>query len=115
MKQTTIDHSVELAGIGLHTGAKVTLQFEPAPAGHGIKFQRTDLEGEPVINADVKQVYSTDRSTTLKNGEAVVHTVEHLLSALSGMQIDNVLVKLDGPEIPIADGSAKPFVELLHE
>ncbi|MEM6397259.1 MAG: bifunctional UDP-3-O-[3-hydroxymyristoyl] N-acetylglucosamine deacetylase/3-hydroxyacyl-ACP dehydratase [Bacteroidota bacterium] len=115
MKQTTIGQATQLSGVGLHTGAKVTLQFEPAPAGHGIKFQRVDLEDEPTVNADVKQVHSTDRSTTIKQGEAVVSTVEHLMSALSGLQIDNLLIKLDGPEIPILDGSAKPFVETLRK
>ncbi|MEM7571464.1 MAG: bifunctional UDP-3-O-[3-hydroxymyristoyl] N-acetylglucosamine deacetylase/3-hydroxyacyl-ACP dehydratase [Bacteroidota bacterium] len=115
MKQQTIAQSISLKGVGLHTGADVNLSFEPAPVGHGIKFQRTDLEGQPTINADVSLVESTDRSTTLKKGEASVSTVEHILSALSGMSVDNVLISLDGPEVPILDGSAKPFVELIKQ
>ncbi len=113
MKQCTIRESVSIKGVGLHTGAAVTLGFQPVPADHGIKFQRTDLEGQPVINADVNRVVSTERSTTLGDGTATISTVEHVLSALSGLQIDNVLIQIDGPEMPIMDGSAKPFVEAL--
>ncbi len=113
MKQKTIKKPVTLSGVGLHTGASVQLTFKPAPAGHGYKFQRLDLDNQPIINADVNRVYSTNRGTSIKVGGAEVHTVEHALSALSGLQIDNVLMELDGPEIPILDGSAGEFVEAL--
>ncbi len=113
MKQKTIKSPVSLSGVGLHTGASVQLTFKPAPAGHGYKFQRLDLENQPIINADVNRVYSTNRGTSIKVGGAEVHTVEHALSALSGLEIDNVLIELDGPEIPILDGSAAGFVEAL--
>ncbi len=115
MKQRTIRQAVAIDGVGLHTGAYVNLSFHPAPDDHGIKFQRTDLDGEPVINVDVSIVCSTDRSTTLQVNEVGVSTVEHVLSALAGLEIDNVLIKIDGPEVPILDGSALPFVNLLRE
>ncbi|MEL6276571.1 MAG: UDP-3-O-acyl-N-acetylglucosamine deacetylase, partial [Bacteroidota bacterium] len=115
MKQRTIKGPISVKGTGLHTGKAVTLSFEPAPDDHGIKFQRIDLEGEPIITADVKRVVNTERSTTLGTKGATVSTVEHVLSALSGLQIDNVLIKVDGPEMPIMDGSAKPFVAALQQ
>ena len=111
--QRTIAAPFTLKGVGLHSGAEVELTFQPAPEGHGVKFQRTDLEGQPVINVDVNRVVSTDRSTTIGSGEATVSTVEHLLSAVAGLRVDNLLVGIDGPEIPILDGSASPFVEPL--
>lgn len=114
MKQSTIQNPVSVHGVGLHTGKNVTLTFKPAPAGHGYRFQRTDLPEQPVIPADVKMVISTNRSTTLKNGEVQVSTVEHVLSALFGMQIDNVLLEIDGPEMPIMDGTAMPFVKAIE-
>lgn len=113
--QRTIARSFSLNGVGLHSGAQVKLTFKPAPAGHGVKFQRIDLEGQPIINVDVNRVVSTDRSTTIGTKDAMVSTVEHLLSAVSGLQIDNLLVELDGLEIPILDGSASPFVAPLLE
>ena len=113
-KQHTIQRVVSVEGVGLHTGASATLTFQPAPVNHGIKFQRIDLDGQPVINADVGRVTSTQRGTTIQAGQAQVNTVEHVLSALSGLQIDNVLITLDGPETPIMDGSAAPFVEALY-
>lgn len=115
MKQCTIGKSVSTAGVGLHTGANVKLVFHPAPENHGYKFKRVDLEGAPVIHADVSQVVSTNRGTTIQSGAAAISTVEHVLSALSGMGVDNVLMEVDGPEIPIMDGSASPFVALLRE
>jgi len=111
--QRTIATPFSLNGVGLHSGAEVQLNFKPAPEGHGVKFQRIDVEGQPVINADVNRVVSTDRSTTIGAGEVTVSTVEHLLSAVSGLQIDNLLVEIDGPEIPILDGSASPFIDPL--
>ena len=115
MKQTTIQNPVSVNGVGLHTGKSVTLTMKPAPAGHGYRFQRTDLADQPVIPADVKLVISTNRSTTLKNGEVQVSTVEHVLSALYGMGIDNALLEIDGPEMPIMDGTAIPFVAAIKE
>jgi UDP-3-O-[3-hydroxymyristoyl] N-acetylglucosamine deacetylase/3-hydroxyacyl-[acyl-carrier-protein] dehydratase len=115
MNQRTIKQPVTVKGVGLHTGKEVSLTFQPAPTGHGFIFRRTDLEGAPAVNADVNRVISTQRGTTLKQGEAVVHTVEHVLSALSGLGVDNVLIELDGPEVPILDGSAAPFVKALLE
>ena len=110
MKQHTIRKPITVKGVGLHTGKAVTMTFKPAPVNHGLKFQRIDLDTTPVISADVNKVYSTNRGTTLKSGEAQVGTVEHTLSALMGMNIDNVLIEIDGPETPIMDGSAMAFV-----
>lgn len=115
MKQFTIQNQVTVKGVGLHTGKSVVLTFKPAEANHGYRFQRTDLEDQPVIPADVKYVYSTNRGTTLKIGDAQVSTVEHVLSALVGLGIDNVLLEIDGPEMPIMDGTAKPFADALKE
>ncbi|MBK9272657.1 MAG: bifunctional UDP-3-O-[3-hydroxymyristoyl] N-acetylglucosamine deacetylase/3-hydroxyacyl-ACP dehydratase [Saprospiraceae bacterium] len=112
MNQTTLAKEATVSGVGLHTGKPVTLTFKPAEAGFGIKFKRVDLPDQPVIPADVSRVISTNRGTTLQEGLAQVWTVEHTLSALSGMGIDNVLIELDGPEIPILDGSARIFVDL---
>jgi UDP-3-O-[3-hydroxymyristoyl] N-acetylglucosamine deacetylase / 3-hydroxyacyl-[acyl-carrier-protein] dehydratase len=109
-KQRTLKSAVKLIGVGLHTGEKVNLEICPAPDNHGYKFQRTDLEGEPIIKADADLVVATDRGTTLEFKGARVHTTEHILAALCGCQVDNALIKLDGPEIPIMDGSSLPFV-----
>lgn len=114
-KQHTIKKSVSVSGVGLHTGKTVTLTFKPAPANHGCKFQRIDLDDQPVINADVNRVVSTQRGTTIQVGKAQINTVEHVLSALAGLKIDNTLIELDGPETPIMDGSAAPFVKALLE
>lgn len=110
-KQRTLKEVVKLSGIGLHTGEKVQLEIHPAPGNHGYKFQRIDMDGEPTINADCDLVVATDRGTTLEQNGARVYTTEHLLAALYGCQVDNALIKLDGPEIPIMDGSSKLFVE----
>ena len=115
MNQRTIKKAVQLSGVGLHTGQEVNLTFKPAPEGHGYIFQRVDLDGAPSVYADVNRVVSTQRGTTIKQGEAIVHTVEHALSALAGMGIDNILIEIDGPEVPILDGSAAPFVQALKE
>ncbi|SFT75563.1 3-hydroxyacyl-[acyl-carrier-protein] dehydratase /UDP-3-O-[3-hydroxymyristoyl] N-acetylglucosamine deacetylase [Lishizhenia tianjinensis] len=113
-KQRTIKQSVSLEGVGLHTGKAVTLEICPAPANHGYKFQRVDQEGEPIINADVDLVVSTERGTTLEKNGIRIYTTEHVLAALYGMQVDNALIKLNAPEIPIMDGSALPFVEAIE-
>lgn len=115
MKQHTIKKSVKVKGVGLHTGKKVTLSFLPAEDNHGYKFKRIDLEDTPTISADVNRVVSTNRGTTLQSGEAQVCTVEHVLSALVGLGIDNVLMELDGPEMPILDGSALGFIKILEK
>ena len=113
--QRTLKSSVKIVGIGLHTGEKVTIELCPAPENHGYKFQRIDLEGEPIINADADLVVSTDRGTTLEKDGVRVYTTEHVLAALYGMQVDNALIKLTGPEIPIMDGSSMSFVNAINE
>lgn len=112
--QRTLKQATSLSGIGLHTGEKVTITLNPAPENHGYKFKRTDLDGQPVIEADADLVVSTDRGTTLEKNGARVYTTEHVLSALYGLQVDNALIEIDGPEIPIMDGSAKLFVEAIE-
>ncbi|HMQ50010.1 MAG TPA: bifunctional UDP-3-O-[3-hydroxymyristoyl] N-acetylglucosamine deacetylase/3-hydroxyacyl-ACP dehydratase [Saprospiraceae bacterium] len=114
-KQRTIQHSVTIEGVGLHTGVSVILTFKPAPVNHGYKFCRVDLEDHPILSADVSRVVSTQRGTTIQVDDAQISTIEHVLSALSGLGIDNVLMELDGPEIPILDGSASPFIKVLRE
>lgn len=114
-KQRTLKAPVKLTGVGLHTGEEVNLEIVPAKANHGYKFQRVDLEGEPIIKADCDLVVATDRGTTLEANGARVHTTEHILAALYGCQVDNALIKLDGPEIPIMDGSSAPFVAAIDE
>ncbi|MCB0663491.1 MAG: UDP-3-O-acyl-N-acetylglucosamine deacetylase, partial [Saprospiraceae bacterium] len=98
--QHTIKQEASLSGIGLHTGKQVNITFKPAPVNTGIKFQRVDLDDKPVIPADVARVVSTNRGTTIKNGEAQVSTIEHMLSALMGLGVDNLMVEIDGPEVP---------------
>jgi UDP-3-O-[3-hydroxymyristoyl] N-acetylglucosamine deacetylase/3-hydroxyacyl-[acyl-carrier-protein] dehydratase len=115
LKQRTIINEVSLSGIGLHTGESVHLTFKPAPENHGYKFKRVDLDEQPVIDADVDYVVSTDRGTKLSLNGVDVGTVEHCLAALAGLSIDNVLIELDGPEVPIMDGSALPFVKALKD
>jgi len=109
-KQRTLAEAVSFTGVGLHTGKEVTLEVVPAPENHGYRFQRIDLEGEPIIKADCDLVVATDRGTTLEQNGARVYTTEHILAALYGCQVDNALVKLNGPEIPIMDGSSELFV-----
>jgi UDP-3-O-[3-hydroxymyristoyl] N-acetylglucosamine deacetylase len=113
-QQRTLENAVATRGIGLHSGAQVTLTLRPAPADHGIVFHRVDLPGSPGIPATAGFVVDTALATTLGNGEARVHTVEHLLAALSGLGIDNLRVEVDGPEVPILDGSAGPFGYLVR-
>jgi len=115
MKQRTIKRPVTISGVGLHSGASAAITFKPAPVNHGYKFQRTDLPDRPVINADINRVVSTNRGTTIKAGSAEISTIEHALSALYGLRIDNVLMEIDGPEVPILDGSASAFVKSLLE
>lgn len=114
-KQRTIKTSVSLKGTGLHTGVEVNFTLMPAPVNHGYKFKRIDLEGQPVIEALADNVAFTQRGTVLQKGEAKVSTIEHCLSALTAMKIDNCLIEVDGPEAPILDGSAKFFVEAIKK
>jgi len=111
--QYTLAEKISLSGVGIHSGAVVNLTLEPASPNSGIVFQRIDLDQKPTIKADVDNVVRTQRSTTIAQNGAEVSTIEHLLAALVGCEIDNVLVQIDGPEVPILDGSARPFVEAL--
>jgi UDP-3-O-[3-hydroxymyristoyl] N-acetylglucosamine deacetylase/3-hydroxyacyl-[acyl-carrier-protein] dehydratase len=113
-KQRTLKENIELKGIGLHTGELVTIEICPAPENHGYRFQRVDLPEQPIIKADADLVVSTERGTTLEFKGARVHTTEHVLAALYGCQVDNALIKIDGAEIPILDGSSKLFVEAIE-
>ena len=115
MKQATLRQSFQLEGIGLHTGNTVKMVCKPAEAGSGIKFIRVDLEGAPEVLASINNLDSTFRSTCLAQGEVKIATTEHLLSALIGMKIDNAIIELDGPEIPILNGSAEPFVTAIAQ
>ncbi len=113
--QTTLKDSFSVSGVGLHTGKAVTMTFLPAEEGHGYKFQRVDLEGQPIIEADCDLVTDVSRGTTLEKDGAKVSTIEHVLAALVGMEVDNVLIQLDAPESPITDGSSRPFVDKILE
>jgi UDP-3-O-[3-hydroxymyristoyl] N-acetylglucosamine deacetylase/3-hydroxyacyl-[acyl-carrier-protein] dehydratase len=114
-KQRTIRHEISLSGIGLHTGNTCTMTFKPAPPDHGIRFVRTDLPGSPSVISDIDHVVDIARGTTLQQGEAKVYTVEHVLAAFAGLQLDNMIVELDNNEPPVGDGSAKPYVDKLLE
>ncbi len=114
-KQQTIRRDGEIRGVGLHTGADVRMRVRPAAEGSGVRFRRTDIDGAPEILARVEAVVSTDRGTTLDADGARVHTVEHLLAAVAATGIDNLVVELDAEEVPVCDGSAAPFVELLRD
>lgn len=111
--QRTIKKPVSMRGVGLHTGVTTTMTLKPAPEDFGIRFRRVDLGGAPEIPADVDHVVDVARGTTLAVGEARVHTTEHVLAAVVGLQVDNLIIELDNIEPPIGDGSAKPFVEML--
>jgi len=112
-KQKTIVAAVTVSGKGLHTGMDVMLKFNPAPAGYGIRFKRVDIEGQPVIKADCDNVTDTNRGTTIGNNSSQISTIEHVMAALAGMEIDNILVEVDNFETPILDGSSKYFTEAL--
>ncbi len=114
-KQRTISKEVSLSDVGLHTGQQVNLTFCPAEENFGIKFQRIDLENQPIIEADVDYVTEIQRGTTLTKKGASVSTIEHSLAALTGLGIDNCLIKIDAQEVPIMDGSSKPFIKVLKE
>ena len=115
VKQQTLKSEFSVKGVGLHTGVNVNLTFCPAPDNYGFKFQRTDLPGAPIIDADCDNVTDTARGTTITQNGASVSTVEHVMASLVGMNLDNVLLKLDGPEVPIMDGSSIQFVEAIEQ
>lgn len=114
-KQTTIAKEASISGKGLHSGKQVTITLKPAPDHFGVQFRRVDLPQQPIVKACVSNVYDTSRGTSLRENGAEVKTVEHLLAALAGMQIDNVLVDIDAEETPILDGSSRFYVELLKK
>lgn len=113
--QHTIANTISISGVGIHSGQSVNITIEPADPNTGIIFQRIDIEGQPTVKADVDFVTETKRSTSLSNNGATVNTIEHLLAAFIGCEIDNALIKIDGPELPILDGSSRPFVEALEK
>lgn len=114
-KQQTIGGPVTIQGKGLHTGSTVTVTILPAAEGHGIRFSRTDLEGAPVVEALAENVTNTSRSTTIEKRGASVCTIEHLMAALWGSGVDNAIVEIDGAEVPILDGSAGPWVDMIEK
>lgn len=113
-KQRTISKPISLKGVGLHTGAEVIMNFVPAPENYGYAFKRLDIEGTPIIEADASYVTNTQRGTNLEKDGVRIHTTEHVLAALVGLEIDNVLIELNAAEPPIMDGSSKYFVEALQ-
>lgn len=114
-KQRTIKREISLTGTGLHTGVQVTLTFKPAPVDHGYKFQRTDIEGQPIIPALAEYVVDTSRGTTIGRGDVRVSTIEHVMAAIYSQGIDNILIQIDGPETPIMDGSSTEFLKVIKE
>lgn len=114
-KQQTIGRAVSYQGVGLHSGLPVTMTLLPAGENSGIIFRRTDLPGMPEVPADPDFITNTNRATTLEKGAAKVFTVEHVLSALYGMHIDNCLIEMDSPEPPVGDGSAKTFIGMIRD
>ena len=112
-KQKTIKSSVSISGKGLHTGVVCNITFKPADCDHGYKFQRIDLDDKPIINASVENVVDTSRGTSIESNGARINTVEHALSAIYGLGIDNILIEIDGPEVPILGGSGIKFADLL--
>jgi UDP-3-O-[3-hydroxymyristoyl] N-acetylglucosamine deacetylase / 3-hydroxyacyl-[acyl-carrier-protein] dehydratase len=111
--QHTVGKTTSFSGTSLHTGEKVSLKLHPAPIGHGIKFKRKDLQDEPTIDARIDNLKTVERATTIGEGPVRVHTVEHVLAALSGMDVDNAMVEMDANEPPIGDGSAQPYIDLI--
>jgi len=111
--QHTLKETVTISGAGIHTGQSVTINIKPAEPNTGINFQRIDLPGKPMVKADVDNVIETNRSTTIEANGARIGTIEHLMAALTGMQIDNVLIEINGEEVPILDGSSQVFIDQL--
>jgi len=114
-RQHTLAKPASITGISLHTGEQVTLTLQPAPEDFGFKFRRIDLEDKPFISALVEKVQKVERATTIAEGGVNVHTVEHVISALTGMGVDNAIIEMDANEPPIVDGSSQPFVELIKK
>jgi UDP-3-O-[3-hydroxymyristoyl] N-acetylglucosamine deacetylase/3-hydroxyacyl-[acyl-carrier-protein] dehydratase len=114
-KQCTLKEAIEFVGVGLHTGENVKMTILPAPVNHGYKFQRIDIDKQPIIKADVDNVISTERGTTLEQNGAKVYTTEHVLAALYALHVDNALIQIDAPEIPILDGSSRLYVEAIEK
>ena len=112
-KQQTIKKEVSIKGVGLHTGVKTVATFKPAEENFGIRFKRLDLKNCPEIMADIDHVIDISRGTTIGQNDFRIHTVEHILSAVFGLQIDNILIELTEKEPPVMDGSARPFVDVL--
>jgi UDP-3-O-[3-hydroxymyristoyl] N-acetylglucosamine deacetylase len=115
LTQRTIARPIKITGIGIHSGKKVSITLYPAEADYGIQFKRTDLQNSPVLKAEASNVGATENNTTLGKGQNAVHTVEHLLAVLYGLGINNVYCEIDGPEVPIMDGSGASFVFMLKE
>src|SRR5947209_14904797 len=113
--QHTLAKSAGFSGTSLHTGEKVTLKLQPAPVDHGIKFKRKDLADEPTIDANIANLKTVERATTIGEGAVRVHTVEHVLGALWAMGVDNAVVEMDANEPPIGDGSAGAYVDLIKK
>lgn len=113
--QKTILEPITISGIGLHTGAVVNMTFKPAPENHGFKFKRIDIEGQPILDADLSLVTDTSRGTVLQNGDIRISTIEHTMAALLAADLDNVLIELDGPEAPIMDGSSIKILDALKK
>jgi UDP-3-O-[3-hydroxymyristoyl] N-acetylglucosamine deacetylase/3-hydroxyacyl-[acyl-carrier-protein] dehydratase len=114
-QQQTLKKAVSFSGVGLHTGNAVTMTLKPAPADGGICFKRVDLDGQPEVEALIENVVDTTRGTTLGKGNLRVHTVEHVMSALSGCGVDNAVVEMDANEPPVGDGSSRPYAQMIHE
>src|SRR5213078_2104998 len=113
--QQTLARSASVSGTSLHTGEKVTLKLQPAPVDFGLKFRRKDLQDEPTVDATIANLKMVERATTIGEGTVRVHTVEHVLSSLSAMGVDNAIVEMDANEPPIGDGSAQPYVDLIKK
>ncbi len=113
--QHTVAKTAGFSGTALHTGEKVTLKLHPAPADHGIKFRRKDLQDEPTIDAKIENLKTVERATTIGEGPIRVHTVEHVLATLWAMGVDNAVVEMDANEPPIGDGSAQSYVDLIRK
>ncbi|HZJ38695.1 MAG TPA: bifunctional UDP-3-O-[3-hydroxymyristoyl] N-acetylglucosamine deacetylase/3-hydroxyacyl-ACP dehydratase [Chthoniobacterales bacterium] len=113
--QQTLARSASVSGTSLHTGERVTLKLQPAPIDFGLKFKRKDLQDEPTIDATIANLKTVERATTIGEGSMRVHTVEHVLSSLSAMGVDNAVIEMDANEPPIGDGSARPYVDLIKK
>src|SRR5256714_15426645 len=111
--QRTLGKGAGLSGTSLHTGERVTLKLQPAPIDHGIKFKRKDLADEPTIDATIANLKTVERATTIGEGAVRVNTVEHILSALTAMGVDNAIIEMDANEPPIGDGSAALYVDVI--